>query len=219
MPFKIVEGGMTAIVGPSGSGKSTLAKLLVSFWEADRGRILLGGWMSASSRCPGHAVRRLCLAGQFPVQRQPAGNIRLGRPDATDRKWKRLRRLPRAASSRHCPADVTPAGDAGAPFRGARPAHRHCAGHARGQPHRGADEATALPIPKNEAFIQESISRLVMTRRWWSLHRLSTIVRADRIVVMGQPRVRRARTRNCCNLALYGRLWESHTGARMPKER
>ena len=62
--FKIVEGGMTAIVGPSGSGKSTLAKLLVSFWEADRGRILLGGV---------DAVRRLCLAGQFPVQRQPAG--------------------------------------------------------------------------------------------------------------------------------------------------
>jgi ATP-binding cassette, subfamily C, bacterial CydC len=41
--FDIPQGSNTAIIGPSGSGKSTIVNLLLRFWEADQGRILLGG--------------------------------------------------------------------------------------------------------------------------------------------------------------------------------
>ena len=41
--MEIPEGSYTALVGPSGSGKSTIARLIASLWEADSGRIMLGG--------------------------------------------------------------------------------------------------------------------------------------------------------------------------------
>ncbi|MFR3458670.1 MAG: ABC transporter ATP-binding protein [Bilophila wadsworthia] len=84
--FKIVEGGMTAIVGPSGSGKSTLAKLLVSFWEADRGRILLGG-VDVRNLPLSQVMQSVAYVSQdnFLFNVSLRENIRLGRPDATDR--------------------------------------------------------------------------------------------------------------------------------------
>ena len=58
------------------------------------------------------------------------------------------------------------------------------------------DEATAFADPENEAFIQESISRLVKDKTLVVIaHRLSTIVRADRIVVMDGGRVSAVGTR------------------------
>lgn len=85
--FKIVEGGMTAIVGPSGSGKSTLAKLLVSFWEADRGRIP-ARWVDVRKLPLSQVMQSVAYVSQdnFLFNVSLRENIRLGRPDATDRE-------------------------------------------------------------------------------------------------------------------------------------
>ena len=118
--FKIVEGGMTAIVGPSGSGKSTLAKLLVSFWEADRGRILLGG-VDVRKLPLSQVMQSVAYVSQdnFLFNASLRENIRLGRPDATDREVEEAAEAAACGFIKALPGGYdTPAGDAGARLSG-----------------------------------------------------------------------------------------------------
>lgn len=117
----------------------------------------------------------------------------------------------------------TPAGDAGARLSGGE-RQRIAIARAmlKDSPIVVPDEATAFADPENEAFIQESISRLVKDKTLVVIaHRLSTIVRADRIVVMtGAACPPWARTRNCCKLRLCtGDSGNRIPGHGMPKER
>jgi ATP-binding cassette subfamily B protein IrtB len=221
--FKIVEGGMTAIVGPSGSGKSTLAKLLVSFWEA--GASCSAGWMSASSRClrscsPSPMSRRTISCSTSACGRISAS---AGRTPRTG-KWKRLRRLPRAASSRHCPADmIRLPGMPGRAFPGAS---------ASASPLRGPCSRTApswcwtrrrpLPIPKTRRSFRSRSAASSRTRRWWSL-RTAFPPSSARIALWswtGAACPPWARTRNCCKPRLCtGDSGNRIPGHGMPKER
>ena len=118
--FKIVEGGMTAIVGPSGSGKSTLAKLLVSFWETDRGRILLGG-VDVRKLPLSQVMQSVAYVSQdnFLFNASLRENIRLGRPDATDREVEEAAEAAACGFIKALPGGYdTPAGDAGARLSG-----------------------------------------------------------------------------------------------------
>ena len=79
------------------------------------------------------------------------------------------------------------------------------------------DEATAYTDPKNEALIQESVSRLVADRTLIVIaHRLSAIQNADRIFVMDGGNIAEQGTHQelLQKNGLYKRMWEAHISAR-----
>ena len=186
-------GGMTAIVGPSGSGKSTIARLLLSFWEVEQGRILLGG-VDVRSLPLSQVMRMIAYVSQdnFLFNTSLADNIRLGRPDATDQEVAAAAEAAACGFIKNLPQGLeTMVGDAGARLSGGERQRITLArAMLKDSPIVVLDEATAFADPENEAFIQESLNRLVKNKTLVVIaHRLSTIVRAERIVVMDAGRV------------------------------
>ena len=221
MSFKIVEGGMTAIVGPSGSGKSTLAKLLVSFWEADRGRILLGG-VDVRKLPLSQVMQSVAYVSQdnFLFNCSLKENIRLGNPNATDEEVY-------AAAKAACCDDFiarlekgydTPAGDAGKRLSGGEK-QRIAIARAilKNAPIVILDEATAFTDPQNEDKIQKSIMALSKGKTLLVIaHRLSTIQNADQIVVLKKGQIvdcgKQGELLERC--PLYADMWQAHIGAK-----
>ncbi len=218
--FEMVAGGMTAIVGPSGSGKSTIARLLLSFWEVEQGRILLGG-VDVRSLPLSQVMRMIAYVSQdnFLFNTSLGDNIRLGRPDATDQEVAAAAEAAACGFIKNLPQGLeTMVGDAGARLSGGERQRITLArAMLKDSPIVVLDEATAFADPENEAFIQESLSRLVKNKTLVVIaHRLSTIVRAERIVVMDAGRVAAVGTHAelMQHSPLYARLWEAHVDAR-----
>ena len=96
-PFDFVarHGDTIAIIGPSGEGKTTLLRLLLGLVEPDNGKILLKG--SSGKRYPITAGTREVFAyvpqGSSIFSGTIAENLRLVRPDATDRELKRVLKI------------------------------------------------------------------------------------------------------------------------------
>lgn len=87
--FTAKEGHMTALVGPSGSGKSTIAKLMLRFWDAGSGEILLGG--KRIQDIPQEVLMdSISYVSQdnYLFNISILENIRIGRPDVTDQEVK-----------------------------------------------------------------------------------------------------------------------------------
>lgn len=81
----VPEGSITGLTGRSGSGKSTLLALMMRFWDADRGRILVGG--ADVGEADMHALRSmqgLLTQDTHLFNESLADNIRMGRLDASD---------------------------------------------------------------------------------------------------------------------------------------
>ncbi|MDR3088828.1 MAG: ABC transporter ATP-binding protein/permease [Desulfobulbaceae bacterium] len=213
--FAAVEGGVTAIVGPSGSGKSTLAKLLVSFWEADSGRVLLGG-VDARLMPLEQVMNTVAYVAQenFLFDCSLRENIRLGKPEATDAAVEAAAQAASCGFIAQLPQGFdTLAGDAGTRLSGGE---RQRVAIARAMlknaPIVVLDEATAYADPENEAVIQESINRLVRNKTLIVIaHRLTTIICADRIVVMeeGQVAAIGKHEKLLASSNLYRRLWQA----------
>lgn len=83
--FQAKQGEVTALVGPSGGGKSTAARLAARFWDADAGKISLGG-MDVSEVEPETLLKNYAIVFQDVVLFRDTvmENIRLGRREATD---------------------------------------------------------------------------------------------------------------------------------------
>lgn len=224
--FEIIQGGMTAIVGSSGSGKSTLAKLLVSFWDVDSGRILIGG-IDVRKMPLADAMQAVAYVSQdnFLFNMSLRENIRMGRPDATDAE------VEDAAKGAACHGFITSlpqgydtlAGDTGARLSGGE-RQRITIARAilKDSPLIVLDEATSFADPENEAFIQQSISSLVKNRTLVVIaHRLSTIIHANCIVVMDNGKVSAVGTHEelLQTSELYSRMWQAHIGAYDKKEK
>ena len=197
--FTIEQGQRVALVGPSGAGKSTVAQLLLRFIEPQRGEIRVNG--TRLSEVPASEWRRqVAWVSQNPYlfNMSVADNIRLARPHAGMDEIVRVAQLAHA----HEFVEALPQGyDAVIGERGARlsggQAQRIALARAflKDAPLLILDEATSNLDPETEALLQEATERLMQGRMTLVIaHRLSTVYRADKIVVMGSGRVVEAGT-------------------------
>jgi subfamily B ATP-binding cassette protein MsbA len=187
-------GEVVALVGPSGSGKTTLVSLLPRFWDVDRGRILLDGV----------DIRRLRLAdlrGAIGiVPQEPAlfsgtirENIAYARPNATAAEVEAAARAAHAHEFvERLPAGYeTLVGERGVKLSGGQ---RQRVAIARAILKNPAvlilDEATSNLDTESERLIEDALGKLLVGRTTLIIaHRLSTVQRADRLLVLDHGRI------------------------------
>jgi len=192
--FTAQAGRTTALVGASGAGKSTLTALLERFYDLDGGLIEIDGQDIA------RVTRSSLRAAIAYVSQQPylfegtiRDNIRYGRAAATDAEIEEAARIAGADEFiRQQPQGYdTPVGENGVTLSGGQRQRLSIArAVVRDAPILLLDEATSALDTETEARVQEAIETVMRGRTVIVIaHRLSTVVNADRIVVMEQGRV------------------------------
>ncbi len=189
------EGGKTtALVGPSGAGKSTVISLIPRFYDPQEGQILIDGQDIA------HVTKQSLRQQLAYVSQQPylfegtiRDNIRYGRPEATDEEIEKAARLAYAHDfivSQPQGYD-TPVGENGVTLSGGQRQRLSIArALVRNAPILLLDEATSALDTESEAAVQKALDEAMTGRTVVVIaHRLSTVVRADKIIVMQQGRV------------------------------
>jgi ABC-type multidrug transport system fused ATPase/permease subunit len=192
--FEARPGQVVAIVGPTGAGKTTLVSLLPRFYDAIGGRILLDG---ADVR----ALELRSLRQQISVVLQEpllfsgsiAENIRYGRPDATTEEVVAAARAANAHDfiQRLPHGYETELGERGAKLSGGERQRIAVArAFVKDAPILILDEPTSSIDSRTEAVILDALDRLMEGRTTFMIaHRLSTVRRADLILVVDQGRV------------------------------
>ena len=192
--FTVAEGERVGIVGPSGSGKSTIVKLLLRTYDPDSGVVRLGG----------HDLKTLSfddIRAQLAVVSQDAylfhgtveDNLRFGKPDATQAE---LEAAARAANAHEFIALLpqgyeTVIGERGIRLSGGQ-RQRVAIARAllRDAPILVLDEALSAVDAENEAVIRQALDRLMQGRTTLIFaHRLSSVIDADRILVLDDGHV------------------------------
>jgi len=191
----VAEGGKTtALVGPSGAGKSTIINLIPRFYDPKAGEILIDGQDIA------HVTKKSLREQLAYVSQQPylfegsiRDNIRYGRPDASDAEVEEAARLAYAHDFILAQPEGydTPVGENGVTLSGGQRQRLSIArALVRNAPILLLDEATSALDTESEAAVQKALDEAMTGRTVVVIaHRLSTVVRADKIVVMQQGRV------------------------------
>jgi ATP-binding cassette subfamily B protein len=190
-----IEAGETvALVGPSGAGKSTLFQLLQRFHDPQSGRITLDG-EDLRSLDLAELRNAFALVPQDPVLfgASAADNIRFGRLDADDGAIEIAARAAEAHEFlRELPQGYdTYLGERGVRLSGGQQ-QRIAIARAllRDAPVLLLDEATSSLDAQSEHLIQQALTRLIANRTTLVIaHRLSTVQKADRIVVLERGRI------------------------------
>ncbi|WP_309086321.1 ABC transporter ATP-binding protein [Chelativorans sp.] len=192
--FEAKAGETTAIVGPSGAGKSTLFALLQRFYDLDGGRITIDGQDIAE--VTKHSLRsKIAYVSQHPYLFEGTirDNIRYGRPDATDAEVEEAARLANAEEfiAQQPKRYETLVGENGVTLSGGQRQRLSIArAILRNAPILLLDEATSALDNQSEAKVQEALERVMVKRTTLVIaHRLSTVVNADRIVVLEEGRL------------------------------
>ncbi|MFN3614459.1 MAG: ABC transporter ATP-binding protein [Rubrimonas sp.] len=194
LTFAAEPGMVTALVGPSGAGKTTVFSLLARFYDPDAGTVAIDG-QDLRGLTQASVRARLAVVGQdtFLFDDTIRENIRRGRPEADDAAveaaardanvWDFAAALPRGLD--------TPVGEAGGRLSGGQRQRVAIArAMVRDAPILLLDEATSALDAEAEAAVQQALDRLMTGRTTLVIaHRLATIRRADRIIVMRDGRV------------------------------
>ncbi|HSB18867.1 MAG TPA: ABC transporter transmembrane domain-containing protein [Anaeromyxobacteraceae bacterium] len=187
-------GEVVALVGPSGAGKSTLAQLLSRFYDPDEGRILLDG-RDLRELDPRWLRRQIGVVSQEPIlfSGTVADNVRYGRPDASDAEVEAAARAANAHEfvARFPDGYATRVGERGVQLSGGQKQRVAIARAVLKDPRvLVLDEATSALDAESEHLVQEALERLMRGRTTLIIaHRLSTVVGADRVVVLDGGRI------------------------------
>lgn len=185
----VQPGETVALVGPSGAGKSTVFQLLLRFYDPRSGRICIDGTDIAEAD-PAEVRRAIAIVPQHTVlfAESAMENIRFGRPDAGDEE---VREAARAAMAdefleKQPEGYDTFLGERGMRLSGGQQQRIAIARAILKNPRiMLLDEATSALDSESEKLVQEALDRLMKEHTTLVIaHRLSTVIKADRIVVM-----------------------------------
>ena len=216
--FTAKQGQITVLVGPSGGGKRTVANLAAGFYDADSGRISLGG-TDISKVDSVEMMKDFSVVFQNVVlfNNTVMENIRVGRKNATDKE------VIEAAKAANCHEFIeklpngynTVIGENGSTLSGGE-CQRLSIDRAplKDAPVILLDEAIASLDVDNETKIQEAISRLIKGKTVLVIaHRMRTVENADKIIVLADGVVKEGGTHDelMKENGMYARLVELQT--------
>ena len=196
--FTVRPGETVALVGPSGAGKTTIFQLMLRFYDPQLGRILYDG-IDIRALDPVDLRAKIRSVPQDPVifGTSIADNIRYGRPEANVEEVRRVAEQAAADQFIRMLPDgyETMVGERGVTLSGGQ---RQRIAIARAildaAPLLLLDEATSALDAENEVLVQGALETLMAQRTTLVIaHRLSTVLKADRILVLDQGPHRRGR--------------------------
>ena len=218
--FSVKPGQTVALVGPSGGGKTTAASLIPRFWDVSSGTVEVGG-VNVTQTDPHVLMDQVAFVFQNNrlFKTSILENVRAARPEASREE------VQRALSAAQC-EDIlaklpdgmdTVIGTEGTYLSGGEQ-QRVALARAilKDAPIVVLDEATAFADPENEALIQKAFATLTEGRTVIMIaHRLSTVVNADKIIVLDSGRVAEEGTHGelLSKGGVYARMWEDYNQA------
>ncbi len=211
--LKVSPGETVAVVGPSGAGKSTLFQLAQRFYDPEAGTVRIDG-VALTSADPAEFRQRMAFVPQDTVlfASSARDNLRYGNWNADDALiWAAAEQANAATFLRELPQGLdTYLGEGGARLSGGQ-RQRIAIARAllRDAPLLLLDEATSALDAESERLVQDALEHLMKGRTTIVIaHRLATVRKADRIVVMDQGRIVEQGTHDSLSKAggLYARL-------------
>ncbi|MBI8999996.1 ABC transporter ATP-binding protein/permease [Corynebacterium sp. CCM 9185] len=187
--FTAESGTLTALVGPSGSGKTTIARLICRFYDTDEGSVCVGG-ADVRDQSTEQLMKQVSMVFQdvYLFDDTLEANIRIGRPDATDKEVHEAARMAGVDAIADRLGWDAKVGEGGRSLSGGE---RQRVSVARALLKKAPivllDEATAALDAENEANIVASVAELARHSTVIAIaHKLDTVRAADQIIVLDE---------------------------------